>query len=554
MTVASTQPAFSAVRFHVGLHACRTQQELEAHLVQGLAQLAPGVDAALCLRIDEGEGALEVRAVAGPSCPLKVAQRVARGAWDLPDHQRLEVAFESHALGELWLGAPLSPQLEERLRETAAHVGTALVNLALNSEARAATDEYCGTLQALEEGIVLFQEPDRDALTARVLALAGGVVDATAGALYVFEEVGNASSQLLLEQAFGMPDTLLASFRGAAATPWPESLNEGAVHVAERDRDGSIAGLPRGVAPAVLERIVSVPLRYHGVHAGVCVLFNPRQDVSRELIGRLQSFGTLAAALLHRLSLERIRQSSVSIERELEIAETIQRRLVPDEAPPCAAFEFAWHSQAAKRIGGDYVDFVVSKGAPVQAVVADASGHGINSALLMGSFRANYRATASLLEVGELAAALNEAVVHEVGPTGMFITAAMLRIDPASRTIRLCSAGHSPALVYRAHTQTVEVVPSHGTPFGFLSGARYEHADVVLASGDAVVLYTDGVTEAANAEQQMFGDQRLRDLVARHGATGAQALSDAILSAVAVFTGTAQHEDDLSLMIIRARS
>ena len=75
-----------------------------------------------------------------------------------------------------------------------------------------------------------------------------------------------------------------------------------------------------------------------------------------------------------------------------------------------------------------------------------------------------------------------------------------------------------------------------------------------MASGDAVVLYTDGVTEAANAEQQMFGDQRLRDLVARHGATGAQALSDAILSAVAVFTGTAQHEDDLSLMIIRARS
>src|SRR5690606_16553980 len=135
-----------------------------------------------------------------------------------------------------------------------------------------------------------------------------------------------------------------------------------ATKVLTRDEYGHMPGLLDECVPGVLQEMVIMPLRYHGVQAGVCVLFNPKAEgaQARDYIGRLQSFGQLAAALLHRLSLERVREDSISIERELQIAETIQKRLVPSEAPPCENYDFAWHSLSAKSIGGDYVDFIMS--------------------------------------------------------------------------------------------------------------------------------------------------------------------------------------------------
>jgi len=275
--------------------------------------------------------------------------------------------------------------------------------------------------------------------------------------------------------------------------------------------------------------------------------------VRRDVDGRLQSFGRLAAALLHRLSLERLREESALVARELQIAEAIQQRLVPQQAPPSSAFEFAWRSVAAKSIGGDYVDFLASESGQVSLVVADASGHGINSALLMASFRANYRAAAGLLDVDELAATLNDEVTREVGPTGMFVTAALARLDPESRELTLCSAGHNPVLLVRAGGEEVEPLGSHGTPMGFLGGVAYSRCERSLSTGDLIVIYTDGVTEATRPGAEMFGEDRLVEVVRRHARGTADEVLAAVLDAVAAFTGRAAQEDDVSVMVVRVR-
>lgn len=537
------------------LHACRSQEDLEQELATGLAALLPGVEAAFCLNQDD-TGQFSVRFCVGKNVPLTPMQVVARDAWPVPDAQRYPLGFRGNALGELWLSAEPSAEAEAILTETLTHVAAALVNLALNSEAREASMEYCATLQALEEGIVLFQEPDPDAMTARVLALASNMVDAAAGALYVLEEVGNSKSQLVLQQALGMPDQLLASFRAKNGGSWPDSLMDSTVQVVDREEDGSIAGLAADCAPPVLQQVVILPLRYHGVQAGICVLFNPADEGSRvrESISRLQSFGRLAAALLHRLSLEKTKENSVSIERELQIAETIQKRLVPSEAPPTEGFEFAWRSISAKSIGGDYVDFLTADLGEIYAIIADASGHGINSALLMTSFRANYRGHAAWLEPAELAGSLNNEIVHEVGPTGMFITAVLVRIDPDTNKLSLSSAGHNPTMIYRAATGKVEQVDSHGPPLGVMGGIDYEDYEGDFDSGDVLLLYTDGITEATDSDLEMFGEDRLEALLGTHAVDGsAQEILDATLKDLAEFTGCERHEDDVSLMVVKVK-
>jgi len=549
---ATTPTTWSSAAELAALHACRTQDELEQLFVNGLRELFPGAAAALCLAGEE-EGTLMVRAATG-ACPVAELQRVTADAWPLPAAQRHAIAYGDHQLGELWLDADPDPASASALRDALTHFGTALVNLALNVETRQATDDYCASLQALEEGIVLFQEADSEAVMARVLALATGMVQATAGALFVLEEVGNPESALRLEQALGIPDALIESFRTEQGEPWPPTLLDWPAQIVTRDEAGAIAGLAAGCVPAVLKDLVVLPLRYHGVVAGVCVLFNPLLESSQtgDAIGRLQSFGQLAAALLHRLNLERMREESISIGRELEIAETIQKRLVPTEAPPCEGYEFAWRSLAAKSIGGDCVDWTMSDLGDVYAIVADASGHGINSALLMTSFRSNYRGSAAWLEPCEVAAALNTEVVHDVGPTGMFITAVMARIQPETRRLTLCSAGHNPSMIYRADSGQVEQVEAHGPPMGFMAGVDYEQHETSLSPGDVLLLYTDGVTEAVDAELDMFGEQRLEAVLREHANGTAQGVLDATMAALEAFCGRDCHDDDVSLMVIKA--
>ena len=190
----------------------------------------------------------------------------------------------------------------------------------------------------------------------------------------------------------------------------------------------------------------------------------------------------------------------------------------------------------------------------IYAIVADASGHGINSALLMTSFRSNYRGHAVWLSPQELAASLNSEIVHEVGPTGMFITAVLVRIEPYTNRLSLSSAGHNPVMLYRAASGKVEQVESHGPPLGFMAGVEYETYDGEFAPGDVLLLYTDGITEAIDSNRQMFGEDRLEALLRQHAVAGtAQDIMDATMKDLAEFTGCDRHDDDVSLIVVKVK-
>jgi len=536
------------------LHACRTPDDLDRELGLELQRLLPSSPMALCIAAD-AKGAHRVQLVFGDDCPLQVGSLVQLSAWDAPDGQQLPIRYRAHLLGSLIVGSELEEEDRTVLGAVLAHYGAALVNLTLNAEARQATDHYCASLQALEEGIVLFQEEDPEAVMARLLSLATTMVQATAGALYVLREVGNPASGLCLEQALGIPDSLLASFRGQDGVAWPDCLLGQSIQLVEREDAGGMGMLAPDCIPSILHNLVVLPLRYHGVEAGLCVLFNSSIEPcnARDHLGRVQSLGQLGAALLHRLRLEALTARNRSIARELEIAEAIQKRLLPTRAPSTSEYEFAWCSIAAQNIGGDYLDLLTSDLGDIYAVVADASGHGINSALLMSSFRSTYRAEAPWLEPNELAGNLNSEVVHEVGTTGMFITMVSLRIERETRRMALASAGHNPVMLYRQATGTVELIDSNGPPLGFMEGADYTMHDHQLESGDVLLLYTDGITEATDTSLDMFGEERLLELLREHAKAPAEELLKAAQKALAEFSGRQHYDDDVSLCVIKVR-
>lgn len=528
--------------------------DLDREFLAGIRALWPGVATAVCL-VDDVPGRFRVAATSAADCPLHGHAYAVAADWQLPEGQRLPIRYRNHFLGELWLG--VRPEGEELglLDCALAHYGTALVNLTLNREARQATEDYCASLQALEEGIVLFQEEDPAAITARILCLATSMAQSAAGALYVLDEVGNPASSLRLEQVLGIPDSLIAEFRSVDGRPWPGCLLESSAQIAVRAADGSLAELAPDCVPPILQQMIVLPLRYHGVVAGLCLLLNPAEDgkQNRDHLGRLQSLGQLAAALLHRLRLEEQSASSHRIERELQIAETIQQRLLPDGPPPTEAYDFAWRTIAAKNIGGDYLDVLAAEDGTIHAVIADASGHGINSALLMSSFRANYRGQVMWQEPQDLVGDLNGEVVKDVGPTGMFITAQVLRLDRNGRQVRVCSAGHCPLLVYRQGDGSIEALPGNGPPLGFVAGIAYDTNVTGLASGDVVVAYTDGIVEATDSELDMYGESRLQAVLRQHVALPAAGIVEAVVRSLTEFTGRGRYDDDVSLLVVKVR-
>jgi serine phosphatase RsbU (regulator of sigma subunit) len=439
------------------------------------------------------------------------------------------------------------------LRELLAHLGVALVNLHLGREARDSTDAYCASLQAFEEGVVLFQEQDPAAIGARFMSLLGAMLGTPAGALLLLERIGDKDSELVVDQCLGLPESLLDNLLTPAGTWWPPELLAGPTQLVRRDADGRLRGLDDAALPQLLRNIVACPLRYHGVLAGLGLLFNAPLDAPA-FAAKLDSARRLAelgAALFHRLSLERDALRNRHLQTQLEIAATIQARLLPREAPDCPSLECAWRSKPAQNIGGDYLDLLTNELGDAFAVIADVSGHGIDSALMMTSFRSTYRADCRSLPPGALMTALNADVVNEVGPTGMFITAASLHIRHDARKLAYASAGHNPLLLYRAVSGALQDLDATGPSLGFVANAEYDQAELALHPGDVLLLYTDGVVEEADSRGEMFDIDRLRKCLAANAARSAADILNAIYADLAAFTGRVHTQDDVSVSVLK---
>ncbi len=246
-------------------------------------------------------------------------------------------------------------------------------------------------------------------------------------------------------------------------------------------------------------------------------------------------------------------RKTAALGKELSMAQTIQRQILPERPACLGGFDVAAHYEACGAVGGDYYDYVPLADGRTLVVVADVSGHNLASGMIMVGARSMLRTLASVHgEPRQVFEALASRMYDDLTRTERFLTAAALALRPGDAHVDYVSAGHNDMLVFRAAHGGVEAVASESTILGFLPSPQYGARRLTLAPGDVVLLYTDGITEATDADGTMFGDERLAAVFA-HLATdrSAQRIVDGIAGELEAFRGGRLGTDDVTAVVIR---
>jgi hypothetical protein len=314
---------------------------------------------------------------------------------------------------------------------------------------------------------------------------------------------------------------------------------------------------PRGAGAILLRKELSYSL------VVFCILFHDYYS-PRPIHPGLRIFGNLSALLCfsfvvylirwyirQRESLAKtIQQQRDDLLQDVELAGQVQRMFLPTGKPAISGLEIAGMMQPAKGVGGDYYNYVPIDSQTLQIVIADVSGKGVPAALLMSATAAAMRLESNqdrnMLEQVER---LNTGILS-VSDAERYVTLLIAEIDTRKRTIHYVNCGHNPALLFRAKTGTLARMDSSCPPIGLSPEETCELASADLASGDVLVFYTDGVTEAENPLGEEFGMERLSATVLRGSSLSAEDLMTNMYSAAADFCGD-YFNDDVTILVVK---
>lgn len=235
------------------------------------------------------------------------------------------------------------------------------------------------------------------------------------------------------------------------------------------------------------------------------------------------------------------------MEQDLALAKKIQARFLPKKPPEVAGYDFRSYYSSALEVGGDYYDFLELPESLWGIAVGDVSGKGVSAALYMVKLSSEIRyRSAGQSEPAKILERVNASIARD-SEEGMFVTAILLVLDPSTNRLRVASAGHMLPLVRRADGTVIALSSPRNTPLGALAGASFEQSAFELRTGDAVLVYTDGVSEAADHEDHFFGEERLLLAMRRSDGTPEGILTE-VLSAVKGFLGRQPQNDDITLV------
>ena len=249
----------------------------------------------------------------------------------------------------------------------------------------------------------------------------------------------------------------------------------------------------------------------------------------------------------------------VTMKRDLEIAKEIQTWLMPAAAPQVPGVEIAFSTRPANTVAGDYYDTFLRSSTeadsetcpPLLLIVADVAGKSVPAALLMATLQASLRTLAAVCASPlDLVQRLNRYCCEQNIGRKRFTTAFLAQFDPQTRQLTYVNAGHNWPVLRRA-SGAVERLETGGVPLGLMPNAHYESAEVSLAPGDLLVVFTDGLVEAENIEEQEYGEARMFATLAMcPGASASEVLRN-LMGSADQFSGGAPQHDDITCLIMR---
>jgi len=263
-----------------------------------------------------------------------------------------------------------------------------------------------------------------------------------------------------------------------------------------------------------------------------------------------------AALSIYNSILIRDLKENERIQKEMEIAETVQKNLLPRKAPEVPGVEFAGRCVPAKQVGGDYFDFFPDAEGNVGFVVADVSGHSISSGIMMAITRGVLQSEAVQgKRPCRLLQDVNRILFDDLVASELFITMAYFLYSPGARRLAYANGGHNPPVLFRVEQEEPELLDADGMAIGFLPGVEFEEKEMELFPGDLLVAYTDGLVEAENAEGTPFGLPRLLSRIREDRHKAAREILQKLLHAVWEHIGGPdpqdRQQDDLTLVVLK---
>jgi serine phosphatase RsbU (regulator of sigma subunit)/anti-sigma regulatory factor (Ser/Thr protein kinase) len=300
---------------------------------------------------------------------------------------------------------------------------------------------------------------------------------------------------------------------------------------------------------------IAIPLVSQGELVGVLNL-GPRmsqQDYSSDDRGLLNTLASQAAPAVRVAQLVRQQQIETRererIEQELRVARLIQQTLLPKELPALPGWQLAAYYQPARAVGGDFYDFLSFSDGRLGIVIGDVTDKGVPAALVMATTRSILRTAAQegLATPGAVLARANDLLFPDIPPR-MFVTCLYGILNPHTGALVYANAGHD--LPHQRQEGGAVELRATGMPLGLMPGMSYEERETILAPGDSVLFYSDGLVEAHNPAREMFGFPRLMSLMAEW--TDTTPLIERMLNELAAFTGADwEQEDDVTLVALQ---
>ncbi|MFC1724495.1 SpoIIE family protein phosphatase [candidate division KSB1 bacterium] len=250
-----------------------------------------------------------------------------------------------------------------------------------------------------------------------------------------------------------------------------------------------------------------------------------------------------------RLFIETIEKQK--LEEEINLAKEIQQKLLPKSIPEIKDFDVAAINVSSKQVGGDYYDVILDDDNNLSVVIADVSGKGFPASLLMSNLQASLKALVKMKHpIPEMVSKVND-IIFENTDLDKYITFFYGKIDSEKKTINYCNAGHNPPLVYRPETGEFIELEIGGIILGMMENMKFDEGQFKLLPGDVITLYTDGITEAMNHEQEEFEEENLKKVIIENHTKSADDLLIEITSTVEKHASGNVQSDDITLILVK---
>lgn len=309
----------------------------------------------------------------------------------------------------------------------------------------------------------------------------------------------------------------------------------------------------RGITwDASIASILCVPLMVKSELIGVLTAYNRKggEKFTEEDQRLMAIIAMQSAQVIDNARLYEEEQAYLRMQEEVRLAAVIQQDLLPQEAPRVPGYDIAGKSVAAQQVGGDYFDFIPLDDMGMAICLGDVSGKGLPASLLMANLQATLRGQTLMdVSVSDRIRRANQLLFRSTDPE-KFATLFYSVLDYKTHQLCFSNAGHENPILIKAQGDTIRLIPG-GTVLGVIDNFPFEEDNVAIDKGDTLVIFSDGITEAFDTDDNQFGEDRLIAVIEEKVDQTALELIESIIAAVRKFAGTAPQADDLTLVVMK---